>query len=85
MQKSAKVSFSQPVLYRVAAVITLLMVAGVGVYWVYKNQQQANELAAIRKEMEATKQMMMAMMLRTMLISGPQLIKTDWAGNKHSS
>jgi len=58
----SKTVFFQPVLYRVAAVITLLIVAGTGGYWVVKNQRHENELAEIRKEMEATKQMMMAMM-----------------------
>lgn len=54
--------FFNPAFYRVAAAIAFLLVAGTGGYWIYKNQQQQNELAAIRKEMEATKQMMMAMM-----------------------
>ena len=62
MQKSAKVIVIQPAVYRVAAAIAFLVVAGFGGYWVVKNQQQENELAAIRKEMEATKHMMMAMM-----------------------
>jgi hypothetical protein len=59
---ASKTIIFQPVFYRVAAVITLLIVAVIGGYWVYKNQQHERELATIRKEMEATKQMMLAMM-----------------------
>jgi hypothetical protein len=62
MQKSEHVLVAQPMFYRVAAAIAFLVVAGLGGYWVVKNQQQENELARIRSEMEATKQMMMAMM-----------------------
>jgi hypothetical protein len=62
MQKSARVLVVQPVVYRVAAAVAFLVVAGMGGYWVAKNQQQTNEITAMRKEMEATKQMMMAMM-----------------------
>jgi len=54
--------FFQPVFYRVAATITLLLVAGAAGFWVYKDQQHEQELAAIRKEMEETKRMMMTMM-----------------------
>jgi hypothetical protein len=62
MQKSARVITIQPAVYRVAAAIALLIMAGVGGFWVAKNQIQQNELAEIKKEMEATKQMMMSMM-----------------------
>lgn len=61
-QTKSKAIIFQPVFYRVAAAITLLLVAGVGGYWINKNRQHENELAIIKKEMEATKQMMMAMM-----------------------
>lgn len=52
----------QPAFYRVAAAIALLVMAGVTAFWMYKNQQHAHELAAIRQEMEETKRMMMTMM-----------------------
>lgn len=52
----------QPAVYRAAAAVVLVM-AGVGIgYWINKNQQREEELAAIRKEMEATKNLMMAML-----------------------
>lgn len=57
-----KTVFFQPVFYRVAAAVAFLVVAGMGGYWVVQNQQQAQRLAEIEKEMMATKQMMMAMM-----------------------
>lgn len=58
----AKTVFFQPVVYRVAAAIAFLVVAGFGGYWIAQHQQQAQRLADVEKEMEATKQMMMAMM-----------------------
>lgn len=57
-----KTVFFQPVFYQVAAAVAFLVVAVTGGYWVVQNQQQAQRLAEIEKEMEATKQMMMAMM-----------------------
>lgn len=57
-----KTVFFQPILLRVAAAIAFLMVAGFGGYWVMQNQEQTRAIEAMRKEMEATKQMMMAMM-----------------------
>lgn len=66
MQKSAKVMAIQPVIYRVAAAIAFLVVAGIGGYWVVQNQKaqadQARELAEVKKEMEATKHMMLSLM-----------------------
>lgn len=62
MQKSEKANAVIPFFYKVAAVITLLIVALIGGYWIYKDQQHEQQLAEVRKEMEVTKQMMMAMM-----------------------
>jgi anti-sigma factor RsiW len=54
--------FFQPVLFRAAAAVVLVMV-GIGIgFWINKNQQREADLAALRKEVEATKQMMMAML-----------------------
>ena len=65
MQKSQKVMVMHPVIYRVAAAIAFLVVAGIGGYYVVQNQkqqdEQARELAKVKQEMEATKQMMLAM------------------------
>lgn len=54
--------FFRPVFYRVAAALALVL-AGVSLgYWINKNQQERHELAAIKKEMETTKAMMMVML-----------------------
>ena len=62
-QKSSKtISLSQPVMYRMAAGVVLVMV-GVGIgYWINKNQQRENEMLALKREVHATKQMMLVMM-----------------------
>ncbi|MEJ0054922.1 MAG: HEAT repeat domain-containing protein [Bacteroidota bacterium] len=61
-QKSTRTIFFQPMIYRAAAAIALVM-AGVGIgYWINKNQQHENEMAALKKEVEATKQMMLVML-----------------------
>jgi HEAT repeat protein len=60
--KKSTFIFFQPAVYRVAAAIALLIMAGVTAFWMYKDQQRAQELAAIRQEMIETKRMMMAMM-----------------------
>jgi hypothetical protein len=58
----AKQVFMFPKLYKAAAAIGLvLMCIGIG-YWAHKNQEQANELAKLKQEMEATKKMLMAML-----------------------
>ncbi|MCB0487800.1 MAG: HEAT repeat domain-containing protein [Cyclobacteriaceae bacterium] len=54
--------FFQPVFYRAAAGIALL-IAGVAVgYWLNANNQRENELASLKQEMAETKSMMMAML-----------------------
>ncbi len=60
--KSSKIIFFQPVFYRAAAGLALVM-AGVAIgYWINKNQIRENELIALKKEVEATKQMMLVML-----------------------
>ncbi|HEU5289455.1 MAG TPA: HEAT repeat domain-containing protein [Cyclobacteriaceae bacterium] len=65
MQKSSRVMIPSTV-YRVAAAIAFLVVAGMGGYWVVQNQKQTTEQARrieeMEKEMRATKQTMMALM-----------------------
>lgn len=61
-QPKARSVIFQPMVYRVAASVTLLILAGVVGFWIYKDQQHEQELTAIRHEVEATKQMMLAMM-----------------------
>jgi len=55
----AKVIQFQPVWYRVAASVALLITATFVGLWVYQNNQHQAELAAVRKEMEETKNMML--------------------------
>lgn len=57
---SQMVSF-QPMLYKIAAALALVMVGVAGGYWVVKNNQHEQELATLRKEMVETKQLMMTM------------------------
>jgi hypothetical protein len=54
--------FFQPVIYRAAAVAALVM-AGVAIgFWINNNNQREVELLALRKEVEATKQIMLVML-----------------------
>jgi HEAT repeat protein len=54
--------FFRPAVLRIAAAVALVLSGVVIGYWVNKNQQQENEMALLRREMMATKQMMLAMM-----------------------
>ena len=54
--------FFQPNFYRIAAGVALLMLGISIAYQVNKNYRQEQELAKLKTEMEATKQMMMAML-----------------------
>ena len=60
-QKTRTISF-QPMVYRLAAGVVLVM-AGIGIgYWINKNQQREDEMMALKQEVQATKQMMLVMM-----------------------
>ena len=62
LNKSKTISLSQPVMYRMAAGVVLVMV-GIGMgYWINKNQLRENEMLALKREVQATKQMMLVMM-----------------------
>ena len=54
--------FFQPVFFRAAAAVALVMVGITIGFWINKNQQREADLQALRKEVEVTKQMMMAML-----------------------
>ena len=61
-QKKTKTIFFTPVFYRAAAAILLVM-AGVAIgNWISNNQQQANELAELKLQVEENKRVMLAMM-----------------------
>jgi hypothetical protein len=59
---NVKTIFFQPVFYRVAAAVAFLVVAGFGGYYVVQNQQQTQRIAEMEREVQVTKQMMIAMM-----------------------
>ena len=60
-KKTAKVIFFQSAFYRVAAAVALLIVGGGIGLWISKQHDQRQEIAEIKKEMERTKVMMMAL------------------------
>jgi HEAT repeat protein len=60
--KQAKVISMRPTFYRVAAAVTLLIVGGGVGFWISNQQRRAAELEAMRKEVEATKHMLMTML-----------------------
>ncbi|MBL7859340.1 MAG: HEAT repeat domain-containing protein [Cyclobacteriaceae bacterium] len=57
-----KTAFFHPTIYRVAASVTLLMIAGGIGFWISRQQQPNAELEAMRKEVQATKMMLMTML-----------------------
>lgn len=54
--------FFQPVFFRAAAAVALVMAGIVIGFWINKNQQREEELQAIKKEVELTKRWMMSML-----------------------
>ncbi len=61
-RKEPKIVLFRPAFYRAAAAVALLVV-GVGIgFWVSKQNDQQQEISRIKKEMEATKLMMMSLM-----------------------
>ena len=51
-----------PEFYRAAAAIALVTIGLAGGYWINKNNQHADELISLRKEMKETKQLMLSML-----------------------
>lgn len=60
--EEAKVVVFHPVMLRVAAAFALVAIGVAGGFWINKNYQHEQELAALKKEMMETKQLMMAML-----------------------
>ncbi len=60
--KKGKVVLFQPAFYRVAAAIAFVILGGGVGFWISQQRQQAAELEAMRKEVQATKTLMMAML-----------------------
>ncbi|MBL7850435.1 MAG: HEAT repeat domain-containing protein [Cyclobacteriaceae bacterium] len=54
--------FFRPSFYRIAAAVALVAAGLAGGYWISVQQRQNEELLALRKEMESTKQLMQAML-----------------------
>lgn len=59
--KKDKIVFFQPAFYRVAAALALLILGGGIGFWISKQNDQRQEIAKIKEEMEATKLMMMSL------------------------
>ena len=59
--KKDNVVFFQPAFYRVAAAVALLILGGGIGFWISKQNDQQQEIAKIKEEMEATKLMMMSL------------------------
>ncbi|MFZ6011367.1 MAG: HEAT repeat domain-containing protein [Bacteroidota bacterium] len=60
--RSGKVIFLQPaLLYKIAAAVWLLILGGGAGFWISQQRRQAEEIAEMKREMEKTKLMMMAM------------------------
>jgi hypothetical protein len=53
--------FLHPATYRIAAAVALLILGGGIGFWINTHNRHQQEIAAIKKEMEATKSMMMAL------------------------
>lgn len=62
IKEDVKVVRFQPAILRVAAAIALVAIGVAGGFWINRNYQHEQELAALRKEMMETKQLMMAML-----------------------
>jgi anti-sigma factor RsiW len=60
--QKTKVIFFRPVFYRVAAAIALLIVGVSLGFWISKYERQQDEIAVYKKQLEESKQMMMAML-----------------------
>lgn len=59
-QRKPRTIFFTPAFYRIAAAIALIMVAGWAGYWISQQQQRQDDLVALKKEMELTKQLVMS-------------------------
>jgi hypothetical protein len=59
-KEKTRTVFFAPILYRVAAAVALVMVAGYAGYWISQNQKKQDDLMALQKEVELTKQLVMS-------------------------
>jgi len=60
-KKTSKVVLFQPGFYRIAAAVALLILGGGVGYWISKQNDQRQEIAKIKAELDRTKSMMMAL------------------------
>jgi hypothetical protein len=60
--RQTKTIFLQPAFYRVAAAVALLILGGGIGFWISKHNNQQQQIAALKTEMEKTKLMMMSML-----------------------
>jgi HEAT repeats len=61
-QRGSRQIFLTPVFYRAAAAVALVAAGIAGGLWIASNQRQEEEMLALRKEVEATKQLMQSML-----------------------
>lgn len=61
-QQESKQIFFTPLMYRAAAAVLLLVVAGAIGFWINNQWQQQREMAELKRQLQETKTMMMAMM-----------------------
>lgn len=62
LKKETKQVFFSPIMFRIAAAVLLLIVAGGVGFWMNNQWQQQREMAELKRQLDETKDMMMAMM-----------------------
>lgn len=62
LSKESKQVFFSPMTYKIAATLLLLIIAGGIGFWVNNQWQQQREMAELKRQLQETKNMMMAMM-----------------------
>jgi flagellar basal body-associated protein FliL len=63
LKNHGKQAFFSPVVLRAAAGVALVITGAAIGYWINKNQQHEQELAELRREVEASKKLMMTMLV----------------------
>jgi hypothetical protein len=61
-KKTARTIFFSPMIYKVAAVLALMMVGSAIGYWINKNNEHERQLVELKTQLEENRQMMLAML-----------------------